>query len=209
MLVRNGKTLDEVTTEDLMGYAASTRASGRITAGLYSAHELLRSLGVVDDSPFPRDSGRYVGRQTIEEMVSRRQVASAEMRALFIRYLREREPGLDYSTLMHLENHLVNLFWRDLERHHPGIDSLHLPTDVATEWKARMWVLPNGERRTNITSLFTTVRAFYLDIAQWAIEEPGPGAHTPARVRYRTQISRAPARRRIGGRLESTPARAR
>jgi hypothetical protein len=26
---------------------------------------------------------------------------------------------------------LGGLFWRDLERHHPGIDSLHLPPDVA------------------------------------------------------------------------------
>ena len=33
---------------------------------------------------------------------------------------------------------LGGLFWRDLERHHPGIDSLHLSPEVAAAWKQRV-----------------------------------------------------------------------
>ena len=32
------------------------------------------------------------------------------------------------------------LFWRDLERHHPGICSLHLAPDVAAAWKQRVLI---------------------------------------------------------------------
>ena len=33
---------------------------------------------------------------------------------------------------------LGKLFWADLEAHHPGIDSLKLPRDVAAAWKQRV-----------------------------------------------------------------------
>ena len=47
-------------------------------------------------------------------------------------YLRERQPALDYNSLESLANFLGKLFWSDLERHHPGIDSLHLSVEVPT-----------------------------------------------------------------------------
>jgi hypothetical protein len=34
------------------------------------------------------------------------------------------------------------VFWKDLERHHPGIDSLHLSSEVATAWKQRLRTRP-------------------------------------------------------------------
>ena len=53
-------------------------------------------------------------------------------------YLRERQPAVDYATLHKLSYTLGRLFWRDLELHHPGIASLHLPAEVAAAWKQRI-----------------------------------------------------------------------
>src|SRR5205807_152515 len=68
---------------------------------------------------------------------------------------------------------------------HPGINSLHLPADVAAGWKQRVMIktrrvvgsdgrvdLVRERRRGGLQNL-AAVRAFYLDIAQWAMEEPG------------------------------------
>ena len=53
-------------------------------------------------------------------------------------YLRERQPGLDFTSLTRLATHLGLLFWKDLENHHPGIDSLNLLPDIAAAWKQRI-----------------------------------------------------------------------
>ena len=97
-------------------------------------------------------------------------------------YLRERQPSVDYDTLRNLAQRLGSVFWRDLELHRPGIDSLRLPPDVAAEWKQRvLTAAAAGKAQTRITGLdvLVAVRAFYLDIAEWALEDParwGPWA---------------------------------
>jgi hypothetical protein len=45
-----------------------------------------------------------------------------------------------------LANFLGSLFWADLERHHPGIDTLHLPSEVAEGWKQRLRTVPKTVR---------------------------------------------------------------
>ncbi|SNT19447.1 NADH-quinone oxidoreductase subunit H [Streptosporangium subroseum] len=74
------------------------------------------------------------------------------------------------------------LFWKDLETHHPGIDSLRLAPDVAAAWKQRITMkktrstTPTGEvieverpRADRGLNHLAIVRAFYLDLAEWAI----------------------------------------
>lgn len=77
------------------------------------------------------------------------------------------------------------MFWADLEAHHPGIDSLHLSTEVADAWKQRLrtkqqTVISATGGKTVIDAerichreFLTPVRAFYLDLAQWAVDDPG------------------------------------
>ena len=91
---------------------------------------------------------------------------------------------LDHTTLRDLAFSLAGLFWRDLERHHPGIRSLNLSPEVAAAWKQRVLIKtrqvagPDGqisavqERRAGGLHNLAAVRAFYLDIAQWAMEDP-------------------------------------
>jgi len=98
------------------------------------------------------------------------------VRDVLVRYLDHKRPALDYNSFRNLVTVLVGLFWVDIERHHPGIETLQLPAEVAEGWKQRMrvLVLRDGRvkpRRFYLTRL-VTVRAFYLDIAEWALEDP-------------------------------------
>ena len=124
------------------------------------------------------------GQPSCEELIDRYHIRCAPMRDVLVDYLRERQPAVDFSTLQHLAYLLGKLFWADLEAHHPGIDTLKLPRDVAAAWKQRVMtrtkttttteggqhteVLPRRDGR----SVLTAVRAFYLDLAEWADDDP-------------------------------------
>lgn len=107
----------------------------------------------------------------------------------------ERQPALDYTSLETLANFLGKLFWADLERHHPGIDSLHLAAEVADNWKQRLRTFtktihsPDGQMtettvpRINYRECLTPVRASYLDLAHWAVEDPARWARESRHVR--------------------------
>src|SRR5215204_581035 len=70
---------------------------------------------------------------------SRPQRASPAPEAYFrSKYLAERQPMLDHTTLRDLAFSLGALFWRDLEHHHPGTSSLQLAPEVAAAWKQRV-----------------------------------------------------------------------
>ena len=75
-------------------------------------------------------------------------------------------------------------FWKDLENHHPGISSLRLAPDIAVAWKQRIQtktirssagrgeITESAAEREGADEILMTVRAFYLDLAQWALDEP-------------------------------------
>lgn len=60
------------------------------------------------------------------------------VRDLLVDYITERQPALDYTTIKGLSATLAGKFWADLERHHPGIDSLRLSPEISTGWKTRL-----------------------------------------------------------------------
>lgn len=116
-------------------------------------------------------------------MIDRYHLTCRPVRDLLVEYLKERQPALDYNTLQTLANLLGNRFWADLEAHHPGIDSLRLPAEVASAWKQRLRTMPKKTAgagdgpevlvpRLSYRECLTPVRAFYLDLAHWAIEDP-------------------------------------
>ncbi len=94
------------------------------------------------------------------------------------------QPALDYGTLRGQAYHLAKCFWQDLEQHHPGIGTLRLPAEVASAWKQRLQTRSKttttrtGEKTTvaverlSYLDTLASVRAFYLDLAQWALEDP-------------------------------------
>ena len=157
----------------------------------------LRAMGVID-GPAAFRQLRAAGPRTPEQMIDRYHLACQPVRDLLVDYLRERQPALDYSTLQQLGYELGKLFWADIEQHYPGISGIHLPDDVARAWKQRLQVKDGsggaaqaGTERISARHCLTTVRAFYLDIAQWALDDPSRWARwaVPCPVRPQ-EISR-------------------
>jgi hypothetical protein len=157
--------------------------------GLYGA---LHAMGVFGaDAPSTLRAFATQGQLSPDQMLDLYGIQSAPVRAVLHDYLLERAPSVDHTTLRGLAYTLGRLFWRDLELHHPGIDSFHLAPEVATAWKQRVLVTTritldaHGQAtqthrlRSDGRAQLGQVRAFYLDIAQWAMEEParwGPWA---------------------------------
>ena len=148
-------------------------------------YRMLRELGIFgDEAPERLRAFRTAGQLTPEELVDRYQLQCGPVRDLLVDYLRERQPAVDYTSLKMLAYYLAMRFWADLEQHHPGIDSLHLPGEVADAWKQRqrtrpqIITSPDGEKsvvtaeRIGYRQCLTPVRAFYLDLSQWALEDP-------------------------------------
>src|SRR6266705_1593987 len=146
----------------------------------------LHALGVFHaDAPATiRAFGMAQGQLTIEELVGRYRLQCKPVRDLLVDYLRERQPSLDYASLDAISSSLAGLFWARIEALSPGISTLRLPPEVARAWKEDLLTVkrsvtgPDGQKtvvtrpRLNAKDELIRVRALYLDIAQWAMEEP-------------------------------------
>ncbi|MBF8193664.1 site-specific integrase [Nonomuraea sp. K274] len=186
ILACKGGQVRDITVGDYLDLLEAMRETNTGGAGRILAYRLLHTLGHL--GPDAPTTGRAflqaAGQRTAEELVDRYQVRCRPVRDLLVEYLRERQPALDYTTLAKLANDLVRLFWVDLERHHPGIDTLQLTPETATAWRQRVSfrtktvIDPDGRRseqvlaRADARSVMMAVRAFYLDLAQWALDEP-------------------------------------
>ena len=176
ILMHNGGLLADITLADCV---EAYRAQDGYGSRLYSHwYVLLRERGILPaDSPPSVFAASRRGQLTIEELVDGYQVECKPVRDLFVDYLTERQPGLDYSTIRQLTSKLVLLFWRDLELHEPGIASLHLSDDVARGWKQRLRHVRYGNHRLGREredpwAILMAVRAFYADLSHWALEDP-------------------------------------
>jgi integrase len=186
IVAAKGGVLADVTTGDVLELLeAEADAHGTSVGATNLFYRALHTMGVFGaDAPATLRELRSAGQQTPDEMIDRYGLVCHPIRNLLVDYLRERQPALDYTSLETLANFLGNLFWADLERHHPGIGSLHLPTEVADAWKQRLRTVakttrtPDGRKvvttvpRINYRECLTPVRAFYLDLACWAVEDP-------------------------------------
>jgi hypothetical protein len=158
-------------------------------------------------------SSRVHGQKSAGQLIDRYGLTCRPVRDLLVDYLNERRPGIDYVTLGDLAYQLGMLFWKDLETHHPGIDSLDLAPDVAVAWKQRMQyrtvqtTARGGERtrsqvpRLSVVDHLTTIRSFYLDIAEWAADDPSRWAQwavpcpvRPAELTHRQALTRRKSR---------------
>lgn len=156
------------------------------------------------------------GQRTPDELIDRYHLACGPVRDLLVDYLRERQPALDYVSLVSLAFYLGKRFWADLEQHHPGINSLHLTADIADGWKQRLRTktvtVRSGEGkktiidapRINYRECLTPVRAFYLDLAHWAVEDPARWARWVAPCPIgEEEINRRKAKRQLKSRMDT------
>jgi hypothetical protein len=99
----------------------------RGSAGRPLFYALLKEAGVLPaNAPSRLRELRLDGRRSVEQIVDAYGIESQPIRDLLVEYLTERSPELDHTSLRSVARNLCRLFWRDLEIHHPGIDSLRL-----------------------------------------------------------------------------------
>jgi hypothetical protein len=194
LLACKGGRIDEITVGDCVELVDTMRRvharGGQKKVDFYLR---LRTLGIFPaDAPATiRAFGLAIGQLSVEELVDRYQLSCTPVRDLIVDYLRERQPSLDFASLDAVSATLAGLFWAKIEALAPGINTLRLPPEIARQWKenlrtkTRTITTPDGRRaevtspRLNAKEELLRVRAFYLDIAQWAVEEParwGPWA---------------------------------
>jgi integrase len=196
MAVKGGPVADVRVGDcvELLQAAAHLRATSGSEAHAHSPlfYQLLRSHGALgEDAPAAIEMFSGRGQPGCEQLIDRYQITCRPVRDVLVDYLRERQPSVDFSSLQRFAYLLGKLFWADLEAHHPGIGSLKLPREVAAAWKQRVMTRtrtttgPGGEQvtltslRLDGRSVLSAVRAFYLDIAEWADDDParwGPWA---------------------------------
>ena len=188
IMAAKGGTVSDVRVGDCLELLTLAAASGSRDMHSRSPlfYQLLHSRGGWSEhapAAIQVFSGR--GRPSCEQLIDRYHIRCAPMRDVLVDYLRERQPSLDFSSLQRDAYLLGKLFWADLEAHHPGIDSMKLPRDVAAAWKQRVMTKTrttgggDGGPPTEVVSarldgrsVMTAVRAFYLDIAEWADDDP-------------------------------------
>jgi site-specific recombinase XerD len=207
VVLHTGKGLEGVTAGDLREFgewSRTTNVRGRFADGYYTAVELLRSAGIIGDDDALRITvpPQRKPQPSPTELVDRYRVQNPRIRALLIRYLTERQPSMDHSSLVGLASQLVKLFWVDIENHHPQINSLHLPVEVAEAWIHRVRFKADGTPRATAVSVLTRVRAFYLDLQQWALEDPSwvPWV-APSPVRARDTYGQSKTKRRVSAKM--------
>jgi hypothetical protein len=185
ILAAKGGRIGDITVGDcleLLRVAEDLRHDDGATSPYF--YQLLRACGVIDGAAPTVRALKTQGQLGCERLIDRYGIECRPVRELLVEYLRERQPTVDYATLHKLSYVLGRLFWRDLELHHPGVDSLRLSADVASEWKQRITTKTTRTKtadgaitdipaaRVNAIDHMIMVRAFYLDITQWAVDDP-------------------------------------
>ncbi|QCO98585.1 site-specific integrase [Arthrobacter sp. 24S4-2] len=185
--VRVGDCVELLAT--VTGIGTSTRLQTNARSPLF--YQLLRHHVWGEDAPAAIEMFSGNGQPTCEQLIDRYNIKCRPVRDVLVDYLRERQMAMDFSSLQRTAYLLGKLFWADLEAHQPGIDSLKFSSEVAASWKkrvmtrARTSTSASGEQiqrtsaRLDGRSVFSAVRAFYLDLAEWADDDParwGPWA---------------------------------
>jgi integrase len=212
LTAKGGKVADITVGDFLEEIEVELDVRGKVRSGSAS-FKVLRELGIFGDGVPTLRELRSSARPSVEELVDRYPIASRAVRGAIIEYLKERQPSMDYSSLRNRSYVLGRCFWSDLEAHHPGIDSLRLDAEVASAWKQRLHTRPprsSGEatqssvERLSYLDVLAAVRAFYLDVAEWALDDPARWAQWVAPCPISPQeLTRRKAVRRRKARMDA------
>jgi hypothetical protein len=179
MLIRKGGLIRDITIGDcveLQDGIGEHQCAGQHGKHLYYA--LLAETGVFGPGAPPRlKAVMVIGQRSPAELIDRHHLACRPIRDLLVDYLTDRTVDVDYVTLEDMARSLGLLFWKDLEQHHPGINSLRLDAQTVAAWKERVSIVPArggqpARPRINVHIVLNTVRALYQDIARWAADDP-------------------------------------
>ena len=208
--LHTGKSIRQVTAQDLLDMDAALAQLNVPSTSRRSVEHLWRvltDLGWIthESIAWPLHRVRKP-QQSPQELVDQYQIRSPQ-REVLIEYFKQRRAALDYTTYRNNGYKLLKLFWADVAAHHPDLSDFHLTREMAHAWKQRLQLRSPGQDRVNSISQLLVVRSFYLDMAQWAIEDSfwapwaAPSPVTRSEVRgysklRRTQVARTQERTR-------------
>lgn len=175
ILIRTGKKIAALSSEDVLGYADVVRTSGRHNKE-HLTWELLVALGPLADEP-PTLRAAWAAstnsrQHTVEGLVSRYGIPDSGVKNLLVDYLSELKPGMDYGSLEGLAYRLVRLFWGQVLEINPLQQDLRLSPKVAVAWREKLALTLDGKRRKDLSSTYFAVRALYRDLAEWSHDQP-------------------------------------
>lgn len=179
IVIVKGGEVGDITVGDFLELHQAERAIRKDAPAATLTYRILRDLDVfTPTSPLSLRAAFTPGPRSVADLIDQYRLACRPVRDLLVDYLSQRAQAMDYTTRCQRAIHVGKLFWADLEAHHPGIDSLHLSPEVATAWKQRLHHVRDKRgqivrERLGKADVLMTVRAFYLDLAQWAVDEPG------------------------------------
>ena len=168
-----GKSVREITAHDLLELRDSFDVGGWRGGGTV-LWEAMHQLGWIEHPSTTLPSKRRrKGQLSSEELVDS-YLEPGPHRDVLVQYLKHRSASLDYSSRTGLARNLVKNFWRDLVDHHPELatqPSFAITREQAEAWKQRVRVNEDGTPKLDPYPVLFVVRAFYLDIAQWALQD--------------------------------------
>jgi Phage integrase family len=149
IVICKGGLVADVTVGDCVELTAALEEHHfRGSAGRPLFYALLKETGILPAAAPPRLRAlRIDGRRSIEQIIDKYGIECRPVLDLMVEYFTERAPDLDHTSLRSIVRNLCRLFWRDLEIHHPGIDSLHLAPEVAGAWKERLSFIRDADGR--------------------------------------------------------------
>src|SRR3954471_9112173 len=210
IVIRKGGLVADITVGDCVELTIALQEHHfRGSAGRPLFYAALKNSGVLPAAASERLLVlRIHGRRSVKHVVGAYGIQCRAVRDLLIEYLTERAPELDHTSLRSVARNLCRLFWRDLEIHHPGIDSLRLAPGVAQAWKQRLAHIRDADGqpvrvRVNYRCELVFVRAFYEDIARWAADDPARWAPwvAPCPIRA-SEVTRKKSQAQVKARME-------
>jgi hypothetical protein len=209
-LTSQGIAFADLTAEAFLHYATETRAN-RFGRGyeLYVGHlawKLLHQSGRFPSSvPATLRGAMREPAMTPAELVEQHGIRNLDARQMLIAYLTRRSHDIDYTTLRQLATDLCCNFWGEIERINPEQYDLALSEETYQAWRVALGVRRDGKPRLGADAIVTNVRALYLDIQGWAIQEPERWARWSATcpISSRDVKARAKARRRTKERMDN------
>ncbi len=207
IVLHTGRDVDHLTADDLLTYRAYAYRRGRNddAPGAHLAWSILHGIADLGEHSTMREAVR-LGQRPTPELVDAHGIRSPNVREVLIRYLDERRPALDYTSFQGLVGILAGVFWSDIESHHPGLDTLHLPDEVAESWKERIRVVITRDGATrpreNRLAVLICVRGLYRDLQEWALQDPSWVQWSfPNPIRRAETVGQAKAKRRTTARI--------
>lgn len=182
LMTTQGVLFRDVTPASLLHYSFACRRLGIVPSASKSvqgkfagllAWELCVSTGQFPPGTPPTlRASIYEGQKTPEQLLDRYGIKNDEVRQLLVDYLVRRQTDTDYSTRATLAVQLGGNFWSKIEELNPSQTDLHLPEPLYEQWREAIKLRQDGKPRASLDGILLPVRAMYLDLQSWALEEP-------------------------------------